>query len=345
MSKIREELVKAAGFTPKRGESEADQNLRLVKAISEDLDDKGWNALSGPAQDWNNDAADAITAGKEIPPFPDAEPAAPATTPMRRRGAGKVEETKIEVGANVVIVTKRNKHVEGIIVEMDDDGYVLNKDGEKGDEANDVEVPKSTVQSIALSNTPEAAEAGATTKAGEGKTEDGEVEPEVPEVGDTIQVETKRGKVIMGNLIEAEGDNIVLKDAKGEEHELTVSTLKSWEMKVKGKKAEDKPTGRRGAGKTEESAATGGGRRRGGAAADGDKGEEGGKRTRSSNDRGVSVGTRVSEIMLDNPGISVEDVGKKLKKEGLDFRDNTLTLNYASTSKFIELLKARKMMK
>ena len=345
MSAIRAELMKAANVTPKRGESEVDFHKRMVKAISEDITEETWQGLSSEAQDWNNVAADAFGAGKEPPAFPDAAASPTATVASdaptgRKRGAGATAKEK--KGDRVVITTKRGKAIEGVIVEMDEEGYVLNKDGEDGKEEDDVEVPLGTVASIALSNTAEAAAAGPTTEAAGG----GVVEPEVPEVGDTIQVKTKRGKVIMGKLTEVEGDDIVLKDTQGEEHELQVSKLETWTMKAKGKPAEAAAatSTRRKASdsapaKEEEKPA---GRRRGAAA---EAPAEGDKPKRASNEKGVSVSHRINEIMIDNPDITQEKLGATLKKEGIEFRDNTLNLNYTAAQKFLKLLKEKGKLK
>lgn len=345
MSAIREELMKAADIKPKRGESDDDLHRRLAKAISEDIDDPTWNALSSEAQDWNNATADAITNGKPIPAFPDAAASPTATAGSdaptgRRRGSeagkpsvGSAEKPKAyepKVGDSVVIKTKRGRNVEGIIVTMDADGYVLNKDGEDGKEADDMEVPLATVAGLALSNTPEAAAAGSTTQAAAGAEE-----PPVPEVGDTVKIETKRGKILTGNLTAIDDDGFVLKDAAGDEHELAHAQVKTFEIKVKGKAPAPASNRRKASEPPAEPASTG--RRRGAAA----EAKPEGERKRVSNEKGVSVSHRINEIMIDNPDITEEKLGAMLKKEGIEFRPNTLSLNHSSAKKFLDLLKSK----
>lgn len=75
-----------------------------------------------------------------------------------------------------------------------------------------------------------------------------------------------------------------------------------------------------------------------------DKGAADGKGKRSSNE-GVSVSQRVTELVLDDLNATEEQIGELLKKEKLEFRDNTLKLNYAAAHKFIDIAKAKKMLK
>ena len=42
--------------------------------------------------------------------------------------------------------------------------------------------------------------------------------------------------------------------------------------------------------------------------------------------------------MAENPSMSEEAVGKQLKKEGIEFKENTLTLNYKTVTGFLKIL-------
>lgn len=336
MGKIREELMKAAEVAPKRGEDDSAFLIRLQKAISEEISEEVWDALSDEAQDWNNDAADAITAGKPIPPFKDEEAAAPVPA-GRRRGTAAPEAPPApvayepKVGDEVTATTKRGKVETGFIVEFDDATLVLNP-AKDGAEADDIELPMAGLV-IAPKAAPEPAPAGRTRGAARDAEPQG---PSEPEVGDTVEVETKRGKVLIGNVTVLEGDDLVIKDAAGTEHELSVATLKTFKVKVKN-----------GPGKGPETAAEApaAGRRRGGASTTAPVPPAADAKTKRSANGGVSVGTRVNELVIDNPGWSMEQVGAVLKKEGLEYRENTLSLTFSSANKFLDLLRARKLFK
>ena len=59
----------------------------------------------------------------------------------------------------------------------------------------------------------------------------------------------------------------------------------------------------------------------------------------------MSVGTRIKEIIADDIEASEADIAKVLKKEGIAFKENTLKLNYVDCHKFLDILKAKKMLK
>lgn len=328
MSAIRKELMEAAAITQKRGESDADFLVRLNVAISSEITEDQWNKLSEKAQDWNNDASDAITAGKSLPSFPDEE-VAPAST-SRRRGAAADPAPEApakyepKVGEDVVFTSARGKVSEGIVVEVGADGVIIiNKGGEKGDQADDVEcdLEKGTM-ALVVKQEP----TSTSRRRGSGSGDAAPATKKDPEVGDTIEVVTARDKVIVGNVEVLDKDDLVIKDAAGTEHELTRSKLKSLIVKVDNSKGGAAP------------AASG---RRGSAAAP--AAEEKGKR--SSNPAGVSVGQRINEMVVDDPKATVEAIDAALKKEGLDFRENTLKMTYAAAHKFLEILRSRKIIK
>jgi len=141
---------------------------------------------------------------------------------------------------------------------------------------------------------------------------------------------TKRGKEYVGKIVEMDDEVLVLKTDGGEE-ELArdrVETIKL--VGGKAEKEEPKASGRRSS-KAED---------KGG---DDDKG--GDEKAKRSSNNGVSVGTRIKEIIADDIEATEADVAKILKKEGLEFRENTLKLNYVDCHKFLDVLKAKKLLK
>lgn len=313
MSKIRQELVKATGMENKRGESFADFAIRLVLAVQE-LDDKEWGKLSEPAQDWFNDAAEAVNLKKVAPDFPDAEPE-PETKPSRRGRVQAAAEPEPEpskdpqVGDTVTVTTKRGKSYTGKVLELDAEVIVLDVDGK------DVEITL----------------AGATVEV-QADVGDGAADPETPEdpeVGDTVQVTTSRDKVIMGKIVELDDETMVIQDASGDDHELGKARLKSVVVKAKGKAPAPEPaeTKRRGRASAEPEATT--------KATKATKGDNG----------GVSVGTRIRELCVENMAASEAEIGKMLAKEGLSCKENTLGMAYGDAHRMIKLLADRKLLK
>ena len=74
-SKIETELLEATGLRAKKSEDREDFLKRMTKAVaSKTFPEEKWDDLSEEAQNWANDAAEALQAKKEIPDFPDAEP-------------------------------------------------------------------------------------------------------------------------------------------------------------------------------------------------------------------------------------------------------------------------------
>ena len=321
MSKIQAELLKATDLSTKRGEEHQDFLVRLMKGVSE-LSDKGWDGLSQAAQDWFNDAADAKNAkAKVLPDFPDAETeeAAEEEKPKTRRGAAKEEAeapAKPKVGVVAKITTKRGKSSTGTIVELDDDVVVI-KHGDGSEE----EFSRDRVESIEVASTGKAAKAE---------------EPEEPviKVGVEVTLTTKRGKEVTGKIVEID-DEVVVLDVDGKDEEFSrdrVETIKPVKA-AKTKKEEpaddeEKPKTRRGAAKDEPTD---------------DKGDD--KPKRSSNAAGVSVGTRIKELIAEDFEATEEEIGKILKKEGIEFRDNTLKLQFTDCHKFVEILKKAKKLK
>ena len=316
MSKIQTELVKATEVTAKRGEDRQEYLGRLMKGVA-DLNDKQWDGLSQDAQDWFNDAADAKNAkAKVLPDFPDVEEKQEEKEEPKtgRRGAAKdTAPAKPKVGVMAKITTKRGQSETGVIVELDDEVVVI-----KLGNGEETEFARSRVESIEV--------------AGAEAAKDEPEEKDPVKVGATVTILTKRGKEITGKIVEIDDDVLVL-DVDGKDEEFDRTRVGSIKV-AGGKKAapkeevEDKPATRRGAAKEEVE----------------DQPEGDGKAKRSSNP-GVSVGTRIKEIIADDLDATEEDVAKILKKEGIEYRENTLKLNLTECRKFIEILRAAKHIK
>jgi ribosome maturation factor RimP len=326
MSKIEKELVEATDLSTKRGESRQDFLNRLVVATT-NLADKDWEKLSQAAQDWSNEAADAKNAkAKTLPDFPDAEKEEEAPTGGRRRAAAE-EEPDTTAGKTIVIepgdlkndmpvtiTTKRGKTESGHVVEVTKKMVAI-KQG-NGDE---VEFDFDRIDKI---ETLGEAKTSSRRKSG-----DDEPDADPVKVGSVVTAVTKRGKEYTGKIVEVDEEILVL-DVDGKEEELSRDRLETIKPAA-GKSApkdEEKTSSRRSSAKGEEKA----------------KDDE--KAPRSTNN-GVSVGTRIKELIADNLDATEADIAKALKKEGLEFRDNTLSLNFKDCHKFIDVLKSKKMLK
>lgn len=318
-SKIQKELAEATDINPKRGEDHQEYLARLVKGVAA-LSEKEWDGLSQKAQDWYNDAADAKNAkAKTLPDFPDAEKAeeeAPAKS--GRRGAAKEEEApaKPKVGVVAKVTTKRGKSSTGTIVEIDDEVVVI-----KHGDGTEEEFDRSRLESIEVAG-------------GAAKDDAGEDEADPIKVGADVIVVTKRGKEVAGKIVEID-DEVVVLDVDGKEEEFdrtrveAIKPVKAAKPAAKGKAKDDAE---------EEAPKT----RRGAAKGD-DAGDE--KPKRSSNAAGVSVGTRIKELIADDLEATEAEIGKILTKEGIEFRENTLSLQFKDCHKFVDILKAKKMLK
>lgn len=76
MSAIEKELLAVTKLKSKKDEDRQDYLARLCKAVAK-IKDPEWEALSSEAQEWNNDAAEAVRAAANIVDFPDAAKSAP----------------------------------------------------------------------------------------------------------------------------------------------------------------------------------------------------------------------------------------------------------------------------
>jgi ribosome maturation factor RimP len=312
-SKILSELLEATGIKQNAKETDADLKKRVVTAVTE-LTDAEWAALSSGAQDWFNQAADAINAKEEAPDFPDAEDDEPAV-PARRRGAAaeKKEEPETQdpqVGDMVKIVTKRGKETEGELVEIDEDVVVLDVDG------TEEEFDRSRIDTITVLGDTGTAE------------QSSDDAPAEPKVGDNLKVVTKRGKEVVGELVEIDGDILVIK-TDDEEVEVDSTTAQSVEVVE-----EEKP-------------AASSGRRRGAPAEPTDKpaAAEKTKRTTAADNGGVVATVRMRELIVENMDLDKAGIAKLLGKEKITYKDNTLDLVYADSHKLIKMMKDRKLLK
>lgn len=322
MSKIQQTLADATEIEPSKRANETitDQAylMRLALGVQK-LGDDDWNKLDSAAQDWFNKAADAIEAKRDIPAFPDM-PQAEAPSTRRRGAAAEPTATPYtskdaKKGDAVVVTTKRGRTIEGKVVEADDQGLVL-EDGE----GKDVELDHDKIESIKLAG---------------GKT--ASAVPDVAEVGDTVKVTTKRGKVVMGNIKELTDKDIVLVDAAGEIHEFDLDRLDGGiTVKAKG------PAGGRGSSASEAAAEVkSNGAGRAGPAADPAKAP----RASTAANGGVSVTGRIRELIADDLAATKEAISAQMKKEGLEFKPATLDLTYGDMHKIISILRDRKVIK
>lgn len=317
MSLIQKELMELCEISKRKIDGQPRQDvLKLLLAGANDLSDADFEKLSDAAADWCNAAADAINAkAKNLPELPDYKEEggeAPATSTRRRAAAkeddaptGTKEITDAKKGQAVRIVTKRGKDVSGTVVEIDNEVIVI-----KTGDGEEQEFDRERIDK--MYGLAEEAKTSRRTKADE---DDGD---DPIKVGAEVKVVTKRGKEVTGKIIELNEELLVIDDGK-EEVEFDRDRVESI-TPVKAAKEESS------------------GRRRTAAKED-DKGGES-KNSRSSNAEGVSVGTRIKELLADDPAMSMEAIGKKLDKEGVAYKENTLQLNYRDCVKFLEVLKA-----
>lgn len=333
MSKIEKELVKATDVEQKRGEERGEFLARLGKAVGA-LAEKAWDGLSEAAQDWFNANADARNAakkaGKTIPDwtdFPDAVAEEEEQPRSRRRSDDDGDEKPaksgkatggpdlLKEGLVCVIETTRGKTYEGTVIELTKDDVVIKTD------KDEVEI---SIEKVAKVTHETAAEAAPAAKKGGKAAKEEAVEPHE---GAEVKVTTKRGKEITGTITEMTDDEIVVKTADDVE-ELRrdrIETIQVLKAKAGSKKEADEPAPKKGAKKE----------------AEGD-GDEKPARTRNV---GVSIGTRITELMAANMEATEEEIAKLLKKEKLEFKENTLSLNYAATKKTFDILKGLKLLK
>lgn len=323
MSAIQKELCKACDIDPEKFSDRASLHAAIVKGVNK-LDEKGWEALSIPAQDWNNAAADEMKEAKkkniapQIAEFSDYEPprSSREEEPARSRRRSSDDEDKpaasskgetmavekLQEGDRVKLVTKRGKAIEGTVVENSKRKefiVIKSTDGED-------EVDYAKVDSVEVFH----GTAGQSENAG-------------PEVGDEVKFTTKRGKTVAGVITELTKDTIVI-DEKDDydidriDGDITITKKQAARGSTRGSSKDDDKGGRSRSNKE-----------------DGAEEEE---KKRSSNPRGVSVGGRIRELLSDDPSMTEEAVGKVLKKEDIEFRDQSLKMIYRDCANFLALL-------
>jgi len=320
-SAIYLELSEATGLSIKRGQDHQAFFVDLIKAVA-NLKDPEWDKLSAEAQEWYNAAAEAKNKKKEIEAFPDLQADEEKEEPRRsnRRRSDDENEAKpmLKVGDEVTVKTKKGTERKGTIVEQDDKLIVI-KDG-----ADEYEYKRENIESI----TAKHGAADADDEKPRRRRSEEPDEPAVPElkVGDKVKAVTKRGKTIEGTIDAINDETVSIDDGK-EIWDFDKDRLES--LTPIGAVKEEPSEGRRST--------------RGGKAAEEPAADA--KRTRVSNEKGVSVGQRIRELIADDFDISEDAVAKVLKKEGIDCKENTLSLNYKEAMKFIEILKAKKRLK
>lgn len=329
MSKIEKELQEATEIEAKKGEDRGDYLARMMKAVA-GLSEKGWDALSPEAQEWYNANAEgrntAKKAGKsfDLVDFQAEEEEKPARRrnsededKQATKSAEKPSLDKLEDGQRVKITTKRGKEVTGTVVENSKrKEFVVVKDGEGAEH----EIDYDKVETLEIFHGTAGQDSG------------GDAEPAA---GDKVEITTKRGKVIKATIVELTDDEVVFDDGDGKDDLARdrVESIKVIEKaKAGGKKGakeadpEDKPRG--GGGKKEEK----------------DEPADA-KRTRTTNADGVSIGQVVKELIADNLDATEAEIMALAKKMKVEFKENTLHLNYVECHKFLTVLKEKKLLK
>lgn len=346
MSAIKKALVAATGIEAKRGEDDEDFKVRLIKAVA-DLDDKSWDKLSTEAQDWFNDAADAYKSKKALPPFGDEkeekkeEKKEEPYTRRRRSSDDDDEKTakkeekpaKPKVGDLVSFKTKRGKEVKGVeVIEITDEFIAVKEDGEE------VEYDLEKITNLTVDEKEERKEESSSRRRRSSGDDDDEKRAKKEDKnpiqeckkGDQVVIVTKRDRTVKGKVVEVT-EEFVAVDTGDEEVEIDISKMAS--LTIDGGKEESSSRRRRSSEDADEKSSKK------------EEKDEPRKRTSSEENGGVSVTTRMRELIAEDPDAKMEDVAKLLKKEGLTYRDNTLKLVYADCHKFLGILRDKKRLK
>lgn len=310
MSKIEKNLLDI-DIKPKRNEDRQDFLRRAVKEVTS-LPDKDWDELEPETQDWANTQADAINAGaKTVADFPDLKPAEPETSGRRRSTARDDDKGAITGTKEIDPAKAKVKTALKVVTKRGKElsGVVVEVDKDvlvlKLGNGDEEELDISRIEKAYVLDTDGAG--------------DGDAADPI-KVGATVTVVTKRGKEITGKITELDDEVMVLKTADGEE-EVDRSRVESVKVASSG---EGRSAGRRASG------------------AQAEPPED--KKTRSSN-AGVSVGQRIKELIAEDLEATIEDIDKQLTKEGLEYKDSSLRMNYTDCHKFLDALRAAKRLK
>lgn len=327
MSDIQKEICKVLDLDAPKKASERQAFLSKVVKELNNVNDADWAKLSKDAQQWFNSAADAKNAkAATLPDFPDLDEEAEEETTTRRRatsdddapkatGTKEIDPEDVKEKMAVRIITKRGKDISGVVVEVTKK-IVAIKLGNGDEEEYDFD----RIDKILVAAEAEKEEGTKRRRSAE------DDEPADPiKVGAMVKIVTKRGKEAEGEILELTDDMLLLKEGK-DEVEYSRDRIES--IKPLGGKAAQEEGGTRRRATSDDKA---------------DKGD-GEKRTRASNE-GISVADAVTHAILDDMEADMETIGKAIKKKGVEFRENTLTLNYKATHKFLAILKERKMLK
>jgi ribosome maturation factor RimP len=270
-----------------------------------ELSDKQWDALSDKAQDWFNDAVDAKNAKKKD--LPDFPDAELEPEPEAPARRGRAAPVAESATPGTVAVTTPKV------------GMPLKVTTKRGKEISGtvVELDADVIVLKLGNGDEEEFDLGRIEKMETLAGQDDEEELADPiKVGLVVHLTTKRGKSYTGKIVELDADTVVL-DVDGKDEEFNRDRVESIKpADVAGKAKRSAPA----------------------------EPETPAKTARATNE-GVSIGTRIKELIADDTSATEEQIGKLLKKEGLDYKDGTLKLNYADAHKFIAILREKKLLK
>jgi small nuclear ribonucleoprotein (snRNP)-like protein len=318
-SAIGAALIKYCGIDAQQPDEDRQSFLkRCIRGVN-DLSDKDFDRMPDDVSKWYNSAADVIDANKKdgrkdpLPDFPDAKEEKDEPAPSRRRGKADDEPAGAKPGDQVTVVKKNGRELTGKLVERTKDVVVIEVDGKEK------EIDDDDVETVKVFNDGKGAPA-----------DDGE---RGPRPGDQVTFTTKRGKVVTGELVEINDESVVVKDDKGED-DYDLARIDG-EITIVGAEkpaAEEKASSSRRAAKKDDD--------KGGGKGGGDE-----KPARVVNKGGVSVGQRIRELVGEDPDITLDDVTKALKKDGIEFRDVTVKMNYEDCQKLVAELKKNNNLK
>lgn len=320
-SKIQAHLAKATEVNPGRGQSIKDESYirELMRAVAK-LSDPAWDKLDEAAQDWYNASADSVKNGAGVKPWPDLVEEEKEETSTRRRRSSEDDDSapklpKVKKGDKVELKTKKGSNFSGTVIDPDDSGELVIDDGKE-----EVGIKIENIVELKLVEPPKEEPVKGRRRAAE------DDEPPAsktdPEVGDDVELKTKRGTVKVGKVVEINEAIIAIKDITGEEVEFDRDRLESVKVILKAQKAGEKQAGRR----------------RGGE-------EEGGEDEKDSKAGQGKATLRARELVLDNLDLSKEEHLAKMKKEFPDCKETTVKLIYTEVHKLIKMLEERDMLK